>query len=48
MCLVDWVVTDALAKQLQETSKKWEYCWLFEVGNMRNTHLSTVRQLWKG
>ena len=33
--------------QLQENSEKWRYCWLFEVGSMRNTHLKTVRKLWK-
>lgn len=34
--------------EVQANSEKWRYCWLFEVGNMRNSHLSTVRQLWKG
>lgn len=33
--------------QLQENSEKWRYCWLFEVGSMRNSHLKTVRKLWK-
>jgi mRNA turnover protein 4 len=33
--------------QLQENSEKWKYCWLFQVGAMRNTHLKTVRKLWK-
>jgi mRNA turnover protein 4 len=27
--------------------EKWRYCWLFEVGNMRNAHLKTVRKLWR-
>lgn len=38
---------NALLKELQENSDKWQYCWLFEVGNMRNAHLKTVRKLWK-
>ncbi|TDL22132.1 hypothetical protein BD410DRAFT_788825 [Rickenella mellea] len=33
--------------EVQENADKWKYCWLFEVGNMRNTHLKTVRKLWK-
>jgi hypothetical protein len=33
--------------QLQANSEKWRYCWLFEVGSMRNAHLKTVRNLWK-
>ncbi|KZT23467.1 hypothetical protein NEOLEDRAFT_1243247 [Neolentinus lepideus HHB14362 ss-1] len=37
----------ALIQELQENAEKWEYCWLFEVGNMRNAHLKTVRKLWK-
>ncbi|KAJ7071411.1 ribosomal protein L10-domain-containing protein [Mycena amicta] len=37
----------ALMKELQENSEKWKYCWLFQVGAMRNTHLKTVRKLWK-
>ncbi|KZT09389.1 mRNA turnover protein 4-like protein [Laetiporus sulphureus 93-53] len=38
---------NALLKEVQENADKWEYCWLFEVGNMRNSHLKTVRKLWK-
>lgn len=34
-------------RQIQENADKWQYCWLFEVGNMRNSHLKTVRKLWK-
>ncbi|KAJ7225987.1 ribosomal protein L10-domain-containing protein, partial [Mycena pura] len=37
----------AMMKELQENSEKWKYCWLFQVGAMRNTHLKTVRKLWK-
>ncbi|KAJ7147075.1 ribosomal protein L10-domain-containing protein [Mycena crocata] len=37
----------AMIKDLQENSEKWKYCWLFTVGAMRNTHLKTVRKLWK-
>ncbi|TFK52464.1 hypothetical protein OE88DRAFT_1406008 [Heliocybe sulcata] len=37
----------ALIQELQGNAEKWEYCWLFEVGNMRNAHLKTVRKLWK-
>ncbi|KAF7346500.1 Ribosome assembly factor mrt4 [Mycena sanguinolenta] len=37
----------ALIKDLQENADKWKYCWLFQVGAMRNTHLKTVRKLWK-
>ncbi|KAJ7695679.1 ribosomal protein L10-domain-containing protein [Mycena rosella] len=37
----------AMIKDLQENSEKWKYCWLFQVGAMRNTHLKTVRKLWK-
>ncbi|THH14140.1 hypothetical protein EW146_g6161 [Bondarzewia mesenterica] len=33
--------------ELQKHVEKWKYCWLFEVGNMRNAHLQTVRNLWK-
>ncbi|KAI8978772.1 mRNA turnover protein 4-like protein [Trametes punicea] len=38
---------NALLKEVQENADKWQYCWLFEVGNMRNAHLKTVRRLWK-
>lgn len=34
-------------RQLQDNSEKWRYCWLFEIGSMRNAHLKTVRKLWK-
>ncbi|KDQ62498.1 hypothetical protein JAAARDRAFT_66206 [Jaapia argillacea MUCL 33604] len=37
----------ALITDLQQNADKWKYCWLFEVGNMRNAHLKTVRKLWK-
>ncbi|KAL4249068.1 Ribosome assembly factor mrt4 [Abortiporus biennis] len=37
----------AMITELQENADKWQYCWLFEVGNMRNSHLKTVRKLWK-
>jgi mRNA turnover protein 4 len=33
--------------QIQAAVEKWKYCWLFDVGNMRNAHLKTVRKLWK-
>jgi mRNA turnover protein 4 len=33
--------------QIQVHADKWKYCWLFEVGNMRNAHLKTIRKLWK-
>jgi len=38
---------NALLKEVQDNADKWQYCWLFEVGNMRNAHLKTVRRLWK-
>ncbi|KAJ7600793.1 ribosomal protein L10-domain-containing protein [Mycena floridula] len=37
----------AMMTDLQAHSEKWKYCWLFEVGAMRNSHLKTVRNLWK-
>ncbi|KAJ8518112.1 hypothetical protein ONZ45_g4795 [Pleurotus djamor] len=37
----------AMMKELQDYSEKCKYCWLFEVGAMRNAHLKTVRRLWK-
>ncbi|KAK2465264.1 hypothetical protein APHAL10511_002618 [Amanita phalloides] len=37
----------ALIEEVKINLDKWQYCWLFEVGNMRNTHLKTVRKLWK-
>jgi len=33
--------------ELRTNVEKWKYCWLFEVGNMRNAHLKTIRNLWK-
>ncbi|KAG1872464.1 hypothetical protein DFJ58DRAFT_761733 [Suillus subalutaceus] len=33
--------------KVQKNAEKWKYCWLFEVGAMRNAHLKTVRKLWK-
>ncbi|KAK7048492.1 ribosome assembly factor mrt4 [Favolaschia claudopus] len=37
----------AMIKELQDNAEKWKYCWLFQVGSMRNAHLKTVRKLWK-
>ncbi|KAK0449122.1 ribosomal protein L10-domain-containing protein [Armillaria borealis] len=37
----------ALMQEVQLNVDKWKYCWLFEVGAMRNSHLKTVRKLWK-
>ncbi|KAF7980487.1 hypothetical protein HWV62_37978 [Athelia sp. TMB] len=37
----------ALITEVQKSTEKWKYCWLFEVGAMRNAHLKTVRNLWK-
>ncbi|KAG0693213.1 hypothetical protein DFH29DRAFT_985545 [Suillus ampliporus] len=33
--------------KVQQNAEKWKYCWLFEVGAMRNAYLKTVRNLWK-
>ncbi|KAH7885302.1 ribosomal protein L10-domain-containing protein [Phlebopus sp. FC_14] len=38
---------NALLTEIQQNAEKWKYCWLFEIGAMRNTHLKTVRNLWK-
>ncbi|KAG8214565.1 hypothetical protein J3R82DRAFT_9628, partial [Butyriboletus roseoflavus] len=38
---------NALLGEIQQSAEKWKYCWLFEVGAMRNTHLKTVRNLWR-
>ncbi|PFH53995.1 hypothetical protein AMATHDRAFT_78735 [Amanita thiersii Skay4041] len=38
---------NTLLEEVQKNLEKWQFCWLFEVGNMRNTHLKTVRKLWK-
>ncbi|KIK16005.1 hypothetical protein PISMIDRAFT_279695 [Pisolithus microcarpus 441] len=38
----------ALLTEIQESSEKWRFCWVFEVGAMRNTHLKTVRSQWRG
>ncbi|KAH7921759.1 hypothetical protein BV22DRAFT_1095880 [Leucogyrophana mollusca] len=38
---------NALLAEVQQNADKWKYCWLFEVGAMRNAHLKTVRNLWK-
>ncbi|KIJ64626.1 hypothetical protein HYDPIDRAFT_112008 [Hydnomerulius pinastri MD-312] len=38
---------NALLAEVQQNAEKWKYCWLFEVGAMRNSHLKTVRNLWK-
>ncbi|KAF9499032.1 hypothetical protein BDN71DRAFT_1384746 [Pleurotus eryngii] len=37
----------AMMQEVQANADKWKYCWLFEVGSMRNAHLKTVRRLWK-
>ncbi|KAJ3987917.1 ribosomal protein L10-domain-containing protein [Lentinula detonsa] len=37
----------AVMENVKENAEKWKYCWLFEVGAMRNAHLKTVRNLWK-
>jgi mRNA turnover protein 4 len=42
-----WVLHHQRVHQLQENAEKWKYCWLFQVGAMRNTHLKTVRKLWQ-
>ena len=44
----DTVPKVPISDQLQENAEKWRYCWLFEVGNMRNAHLKTVRKQWRG
>jgi len=36
-----------LISDVQANADKWKHCWLFEVGNMRNGHLKTIRKLWK-
>lgn len=33
--------------QIQEAADKWEYVYIFRIGQMRNAHLKTVRNLWK-
>ncbi|EGN98330.1 hypothetical protein SERLA73DRAFT_183279 [Serpula lacrymans var. lacrymans S7.3] len=38
---------NALLEEVQKNAEKWKYCWLFEVGAMRNAHLKIVRKLWK-
>ncbi|KAG1885087.1 ribosomal protein L10-domain-containing protein [Suillus subluteus] len=38
---------NVLLTEVQKNAEKWKYCWLFEVGAMRNAHLKTVRKLWK-
>ncbi|KAF8169252.1 ribosomal protein L10-domain-containing protein [Pholiota molesta] len=38
---------NAMMTEVQANAEKWRYCWLFEVGSMRNSHLKTVRKLWK-
>lgn len=37
----------AMIQEVQANADKYRYCWLFGVGAMRNTHLKTVRKLWK-
>ncbi|KAI0795367.1 mRNA turnover protein 4-like protein [Irpex lacteus] len=37
----------ALMTEVQINADKYDYCWLFDVGNMRNEQLKTVRNLWK-
>ncbi|RPD52378.1 hypothetical protein L227DRAFT_468032, partial [Lentinus tigrinus ALCF2SS1-6] len=34
----------ALIQEVQENADKLQYCWLFEVANMHNTHLKTARK----
>jgi len=38
---------EGLITDVRVNADKWKYCWLFEVGNMRNGHLKTIRKLWK-
>ncbi|KAG2342241.1 hypothetical protein BDR05DRAFT_983442 [Suillus weaverae] len=38
---------NVLLTEVQQNAERWKYCWLFEVGAMRNAHLKTVRKLWK-
>ncbi|KAF5340646.1 hypothetical protein D9611_007514 [Ephemerocybe angulata] len=38
---------NAMIQEVQANAEKYRYCWLFGVGAMRNTHLKTVRKLWK-
>lgn len=35
------------SEQVQANADKYDYCWLFDVGNMRNEQLKIVRNLWK-
>lgn len=46
-CTHDKYRVNRTDEQVQENADKWAYCWLFEVGNMRNAHLKIVRKLWK-
>lgn len=34
--------------QIKESASKWTYLWLFNVGDMRNSHLKEVRSQWRG
>jgi ribosomal protein L10 len=36
-----------LLKEIQENAEKWQYIYVFEVGDMRNGPLKEVRRLWK-
>jgi mRNA turnover protein 4 len=36
-----------LLKEIQDNAEKWEYIYVFEVGDMRNGPLKDVRRLWK-
>ncbi|KAF8465815.1 mRNA turnover protein 4-like protein [Gautieria morchelliformis] len=36
-----------LLKQIQDNANLWEYVYAFRIGQMRNSHLKTVRKLWK-
>ncbi|KAF8574315.1 mRNA turnover protein 4-like protein [Ramaria rubella] len=36
-----------LLKKIQESADKWDYLYIFRIGQMRNSHLKTVRKLWK-
>ncbi|PAV17445.1 mRNA turnover 4 [Pyrrhoderma noxium] len=38
---------ESLYNEIQENADKYRYCWVFDVGNMRNDQLKIVRSLWK-
>ncbi|CED82276.1 mrna turnover protein 4-like protein [Phaffia rhodozyma] len=37
-----------LIEAVRESADEWTYCWLFNVGDMRNSHLKEVRAAWRG